>query len=286
MNEKDYEYLTVLSETGNITRAAEQLYVTQAALSKRIKALEAELGRELFVRGHQGVHLTPAGEIVLKHVSEASASIENMKYRLESMEHEVCGTLRAGIPINYSFYCLPDLLDAYYKKYPRVRLQITTGQSRRLYNMMLEGQLDAAILRGDFTWDGLQYLISQERICIVRNQELADIPLEKLMYIDCNTDANQNLLLSRWMRENNISSSSSSIFMDNIPACMEIVKRGLGWSLVPEIALKDYDGCVTPCYLSNGEPLIRRSYLLCQPYAGELSQIRAFADLLRDMSRT
>lgn len=72
MDEKDFELLCILDETGNITKAANRLYITQSALSKRIKAMEAELGTELLIRSRQGIHFTPAGEVVLKHARAAS----------------------------------------------------------------------------------------------------------------------------------------------------------------------------------------------------------------------
>ena len=62
MDEKDYELLHALDETRNITHAADKLYMTQSALSKRIKALEQELGVEIVLRSRQGIRFTPAGE--------------------------------------------------------------------------------------------------------------------------------------------------------------------------------------------------------------------------------
>ena len=61
MDEKDYELLHALDETRNITHAADKLYMTQSALSKRIKALEQELGVEIVLRSRQGIRFTPAG---------------------------------------------------------------------------------------------------------------------------------------------------------------------------------------------------------------------------------
>ena len=62
MDEKDYELLHALDETRNITHAADKLYMTQSALSKRIKALEQELGVKLLDRHNRPFSLTPAGE--------------------------------------------------------------------------------------------------------------------------------------------------------------------------------------------------------------------------------
>ena len=58
MDEKDFELLSVLNETRNITKAAERLFMTQSALSKRIKAIEKDLEIEMLLRSRQGIHFT------------------------------------------------------------------------------------------------------------------------------------------------------------------------------------------------------------------------------------
>ena len=65
MDERDFELLTALDKTKNITHAADLLYVTQSSLSKRINAIEQELDIKLLIRSRQGIHFTPEGEIVL-----------------------------------------------------------------------------------------------------------------------------------------------------------------------------------------------------------------------------
>ena len=79
MDEKDYELLHALDETRNITHAADKLYMTQSALSKRIKALEQELGVEIVLRSRQGIRFTPAGEQVLLHSAAAAREMEKMR---------------------------------------------------------------------------------------------------------------------------------------------------------------------------------------------------------------
>ena len=138
MDEKDYELLHALDETRNITHAADKLYMTQSALSKRIKALEQELGVEIVLRSRQGIRFTPAGEQVLLHSAAAAREMEKMRRQLASIQGEACGTLRAGISVNFSYYCLPEVLTEYHKAYPKVRLDIATGHSRNIYQQMLD----------------------------------------------------------------------------------------------------------------------------------------------------
>lgn len=154
MDEKDYELLHALDETRNITHAADKLYMTQSALSKRIKALEQELGVEIVLRSRQGIRFTPAGEQVLLHSAAAAREMEKMRRQLASIQGEACGTLRAGISVNFSYYRLPEVLTEYHRAYPKVRLDIATGHSRNIYQQMLDLSLDVAVLRGEYPWDG------------------------------------------------------------------------------------------------------------------------------------
>ena len=74
---------------------------------------------------------------------------------------------------------------------------------------------------------------------------------------------------------------TGSFVVDNITACLEMVKRGLGWALMPEIALDNFDGCVRPCTFENGEPFLRRTYIFCQRDAAALPQVQLFMDMLK-----
>ena len=282
MDEKDFEILSTLNETRNITRAAEQLYITQSALSKRIKAIEKELGIEMLIRSRQGIRFTPAGEAVLTHSTCAAREMELMRRHIYTMNEEICGTLNTGISINFALYKLPDILADYHKKYPKVNLQITTGQSRHLYRQMLDGSLDIAVLRGEYPWDGIQFLLSQENICLVYNQEYEGTPLSDYLYISHKTDIYQSAMMTRWMHEQNLNPRTNGVCVDSITACTEMVKRGIGWGLLPEIALQNFHGCKKPCTFTDGEPFIRRTYILCQREAVELPQVNAFMEILKN----
>ncbi len=281
MDEKDFEMLRILKETGNITHAADRLYITQSALSKRIKTVERELGIEMFLRSRQGIRLTPAGEIVLAHSIEAAQEMEKMRNQINQMQDEICGSLNAGISVNFAQYTLPDLLAAYHRQYSKVNLHITTGRSQALYRQMLDGTLDLAVLRGEYEWDGVQILLSQEHICLIYANEYDNVPLSEYLYVNHNTDLAQSAMMTRWINEQGLNPRKNSFCVDNVTTCVEMVRRGLGWGLLPEIALGTFDGCIRPCTFENGEPLIRRTYVLCQKEAFSLPQVKKFIEILR-----
>ena len=281
MDEKDYELLHALDETRNITHAADKLYMTQSALSKRIKALEQELGVEIVLRSRQGIRFTPAGEQVLLHSAAAAREMEKMRRQLASIQGEACGTLRAGISVNFSYYRLPEVLTEYHKAYPKVRLDIATGHSRNIYQQMLDSSLDVAVLRGEYPWDGTQFLLSQENICFICSEENKDRPISDYLYIDHSSDATISAQMARWRYENGVTNDAGNFVVDNIMVCREMVERGLGWALMPEVALDGFKGSVKPCTFENGEPFVRRTYIFCQRDASALPQVQLFMDMLK-----
>jgi len=149
---------------------------------------------------------------------------------------------------------------------------------------MLDGSLDIAVLRGEYLWDGIQFLLSQENICMVCSREHARTPLSDYLYISHKTDTIQSAMIARWMHEHKLDPRSSGFCVDSISTCAEMVKRGLGWGLLPEIALEHFDGHIEPCIFQNGEPFTRRTYIFCQREATELPQVKAFMEQLK-MSR-
>ncbi len=281
MDEKDFELLYALNKTKNITKAADQLFITQSTLSKRIMNIEKELDTQILIRSHSGVHFTPAGEKVLAHCRKAQAELETLRQSLNSMSTEICGTLNAGFSINYAMYTLPDVLAAYHRKFPKVKLHIKTDQSRHLYKQMTDGTLDIAVLRGEYIWNGPKFLLEQENICLIYNEEYKDVPLSDYMYIDRNTDSEHAGQISIWLKEQGLNPSGSDFRMDNISTCVEMVRRGLGWALVPEIALSHFNGIIKPCLFKNGETMSRRTYAICQPEVISLPQVEAFLNEIK-----
>lgn len=281
MDEKDFALLRALKECGNITHAADRLYLTQSALSKRIKGIERELDCELIIRTRKGVRLTPAGELALERTSRASEELDALRHDLASLQGEVRGTLRAGFSVNYAFIHLPDLIAEYRRRYPLVQLNIVTARSRELFADMQNGKLDLIVLRGEYPWDGMRYLLAQEYICSCRSRELQDVPLSDLTYINHLTDITHTALMTRWLRENDLANNSNRIDVSDLMTCLELVRRGIGWALLPEIVLDSFDGIKEPCTFANGEPFTRRMYVDCQKESANLPQVQALLDLIK-----
>lgn len=282
MDERDFELLITLKETGNITHAADRLYITQSSLSKRILAIEKELNTCILLRSRLGVHFTPEGEIVLKRVSEVACLMDIMRNELENQKGYVCGTLNVGVSINYALYHLPELLASYHQKYPHVTTRISTDQSRNLYRQIVNNKIDAAIIRGEYDWKGEKILLNRENVCAIRSLNDANRSLHCLPYIGRKTDLQFEREISQWVHEKHLQLKHSGIFVDDITTCVKMVQRGLGWSIVPDICLKNFDGIIEPLTFDNGEPFVRSTYIMYNNNVTELPQVNAFIELLKN----
>lgn len=281
MNERDFELLDVLSKTQNITKAANELFVTQSSLSKRIQAIEDELGITLLIRSRQGIHFTADGEEVLIHTQRAAAELTAMRQNLEATRGYICGTLNAGVSINYALYRFPKLLAEYRKQFPHVNTHIITDQSRKIYLQLSEGDIDIAIIRGEYPWKDNKILLERENICVICNSKDEGRPLRDIPYIARKTDSTLNREITQWFHENNMQAERSGIYVDNITTCVEMVNNGLGWAIVPEICLKNFKGSIRPLYFDNGEPFVRSTYLMYSDQVLALPQVEAFINIMR-----
>lgn len=282
MDVQDFQLLSVLERTRNITHAADELYITQSSVSKRIRQLERELNVTLFLRSRQGIAFTPAGEIVMRHTNNILRELELMQQKLVDASGTVAGTLRAGISINYAMYRLADQLANYNQRYPAVDTQIITANSQKIYSMLLSGQIDVAILRGEHgEWRGERILLERERVCAIVSSKNAGLALQDLPQIHRHTDVDMEREITQWLRENKIPSSKRRIQVNSTHTCVTMVERGLGWGIVPEICLDNFTGQRRPLYFANGEPLMRSTYLMYSPQALALPQVKTFISCIR-----
>ena len=278
MTERDFEILEVLNKTKNITHAADLLYINQSALSKRIIAIEEELGVTLMIRSRQGIHFTAEGEKVLYYTQEAKKLLELMREDLKDSNTKISGTLRAGISINYSQYNLPQILSEYKKKFPNVTTHITTEYSRNIF-------FKIAIVRGEFPWNENKILLEEENICLIYNNQDIGKNLSELQYIGRKTDTTFEREIAQWLRENDLKIKKDGIYVDNINTCVEMVKQGLGWAIVPEICLKNFKGQIKPLIFKNGQSFTRSTYLLYSNSVAKLPQVREFIKIIQNRNK-
>lgn len=281
MDEKDFEVLSDLAKTRNITKSAQRLYTTQSALTKRVQKLEDELGTQLFFRTKKGLVMTPVLEEILPHLNTITNAVETIRSLCASGQGEIGGTLSLGISSNYARYRLPEVLEEYIAKYPKVEIHINSHRSPALYKSLQEGTISVAIIRGEYPWADGDIVLSEEPICLAVAKEREHTPLDQLPYIARETDAGYISDLSRWRNENGLRPAKSDLVISDVPAVVTLVERGMGWAVLPAIALGNFKGVVRPLKFKSGKPFIRRTHILYRAGHYDLPQVRAFIDIVQ-----
>lgn len=151
-----------VAETLNFRRAAEKLHLAQPALSAQIKALEGELGVQLFHRTTRSVELTQAGRVMLEEAGAVLAAASQAEQRVKRAEAGLVGVLRLGLIAPTANAWLADILRRFRHQFPGVQLSIfdltTPEQLERLH----AGELDAGLLRPPVSFPELEYKLVEE----------------------------------------------------------------------------------------------------------------------------
>jgi DNA-binding transcriptional LysR family regulator len=135
-----------VAETGAITEAAEQIGVTQPALSRRLQQLEEHLGVALLVRGRKGVTLTEIGRLVYSEAQGIVARYEQMRETVASHQRLEGGTVRIGGGATAVSYILPEAIAAFQTAHPQVRFQLREAGSSEIADDVITGQLELGVV--------------------------------------------------------------------------------------------------------------------------------------------
>ena len=140
------QYFVAVAEARHFTRAADLVHVAQPSLSQQIKALERELGADLFLRARGNITLTDAGEALLPLARRILADADTARHEVQELVQLRCGRVRLGATPSLCTGLLPDVLRAFHDRYPGIRLMIEEGGSHDLVRELARGALDLALV--------------------------------------------------------------------------------------------------------------------------------------------
>lgn len=138
--------ISVIARHKHMTRAAEELGVTQPALSAAVRKLEEELGTTLFHRTGHGVELTEAGRVFIEHSGITLRAAEGTKEAVRSLVGLETGSIRVGAGATATGYLLPSAIQAVRAQYPGLRFSIREAGSSQVAAGVLSGELDLGIV--------------------------------------------------------------------------------------------------------------------------------------------
>lgn len=146
MNFYQLKYFKKVAETRSISRASEELLLTQPAVSKQMKALEEELGEKIFDRIGKKVFLTRAGEVLYTYSERILRSVQEAKTAVKDMSAECSGELVIGTSDHISLHRLPDILKKYTSAFPKVDLRLRCHRSETILDMVNKNLVDLGVI--------------------------------------------------------------------------------------------------------------------------------------------
>jgi DNA-binding transcriptional LysR family regulator len=279
MDEQDWILLKTLHREKNITRTAQKLYITQPALTYRIKHLEEKFRVKLVLRTKRGIDFTPEGEYLLSHAQTMLSRLQEVRDTILDMGHEVRGSLRLGVSSNYALYRLPKLLKLFLEDYPEVKVNVNTGWSSRIVKLKESKEVQIGIIRGEHNWHGQKLLLNEEKLCIISKTPIEMEILPSLQRISYKTDISLRNNIETWWRERFKEPSIVSMTVDRIETCKEMVRFGLGYAIIPKLVLGNTENLFTIDI--EEDRTFRKTWLIYDQSAYELTTLKEFLNFMK-----
>ena len=239
-----YRIFYVVANNKNITKASEELNISQPAISKSIKNLEKQLGGELFVRTKRGVILTEEGKEFYNYIKQAIEYINNAENKFTDLMNLETGSIRIGISTTLTKEFLLPYLEEFHEKYPKIDIQIDTNVSAELLSKLRNGLLDIVILHlADRNYGDDIEITKCKKItdCFAVNKKYKDLIDKDLSIKDLNNyplilqpkGANTRAFLDNFTREYGVT-LTPNMELAGYTLVVEFTKIGLGIGYVNE----------------------------------------------------
>ncbi|PJX14592.1 LysR family transcriptional regulator [Halomonas sp. 141] len=250
MDTQSLQAFLAVAQTQSFSRAAEQLHLTQPAVSKRIATLEELLGTRLFDRIGRKITLTEAGNLLLPRAQRILFTVDDSRRALANLSGQVGGKLTLATSHHIGLHRLPPLLKLYTQRHPEVALDLRFLDSELAYQGVVDGTLEMAIVTlAPHPVEQLQVVeLWRDRLCFVcakdhtlaqRSRTQATLSLAELCEVNCVMPGaktfTHTLIGQRFQAAGlTLPVSMSTNYLETLKMMCSV---GLGWSLLPESML-------------------------------------------------
>ncbi|MBP2077050.1 LysR family transcriptional regulator [Oceanobacillus polygoni] len=284
MNHQDWEMLAALYSTENITKAAEQLFLSQPTLTSRMQKLEEHYGIKLIIRKRRGVTFTPEGEQLAQHAQNMLREQRKIEEKIHNMKNQVTGTLRVGVSNFFALNKMPKLLRLFKKEYPNVECQMVTGWSSEMHRLILNNEVHISFIKGDYPWKEKKELLYEEEVCIASPWDFKWEDLPRMPRIDYHTDEHMKSMVDEWWYHNYSQSPNITIQVNQVETCKEMIINGLGYAIIANLVVRpNSDLFIKPIYHPSGEPIIRKTWMYYHEDALQMNIVRAFIRFIQTL---
>ena len=142
----------------NFTKAAEELFITQPAVTKHIHEVETFYKCKLFERNGTKIKLTTAGLILLNHTEKIFNIYGDVEFDLAAINENIKGTIKLGASTTVAQYVLPKYLALFKQKFPDITIELTDGNTEYIENLLAENKIDLGIVEGQSKRQHIKYV--------------------------------------------------------------------------------------------------------------------------------
>lgn len=269
INYETYKIFYNVANTKSISKSAEELCISQPAVSWQIKNLENQIGCTLFTRTKKGVTLTKEGEILFEYVKKGIEAFSNGENILTNYKNLEVGTIRIGASTTVCRYCVMPYLEKFHKLYPNIDIQIVNTLTENLLEYLHNGTLDLLVLNmpmKEYKDLNITKLMDVQDT-FVANKEYYDLTKGKLNINELKnyplliqkSPSNTRAYLDAYLKENNVSiTPKMEIVSYNL--IMDFAASGFGIAYATkEFVTNELDN--KKLYEIKVEPRVKKRYI-------------------------
>ncbi|WP_223593307.1 LysR family transcriptional regulator [Neobacillus bataviensis] len=280
-----------VADKRNFSRAAEELHMTQPAVSQQIQQLEKYIGATLLLRTNKSVQLTKAGEIVYLHAKEITGLYKRMSMLVNELNNEPTGLLKIGASYTFGEYVLPHILAKMKNLYPNIIPSVQIGNTRDIAQAIISHEIDVGIVEGEisnrnlnvktFSKD-LMYIVAGGNHPIFSEEEVTRGQLEQENWIvreegSGTRDATDKLFQTLQIRPSKLMEFGSTQLIK------EAVEAGLGISYLSELTVKKERILGTIQVLNvKGTPIKRNFSIITESAEFQTKSMNLFIKLIEN----
>lgn len=290
MDQQLLVFVTV-ADRQSFSRAAEELHMTQPAVSHYIQSLERTLGTRLLERNNKYVRLNKAGEIVYHHAREILGLYTRMHNLVGDLMNTPSGHLSIGASYTYGEYVLPHVIARLRGLYPLITPTVTIHNSRVIAELVANRQLDVGILEAEYVDDKMSvepiaddrmYLIVAPGHRFARQEQVSPAELAQETWIVREEGSGTREATEKMFRQLQIAPAKLMEF-GSTQVIKESVEAGLGISLLSYWAIRKERKLGTLCTVkAPGTPVTRDFSMVTKSNPFHTKALEIFMDLIRD----
>ncbi|MBX2943403.1 MAG: LysR family transcriptional regulator [Cyclobacteriaceae bacterium] len=231
----------IVAYHASFTKAAEQLYISQPAVSKAIRNLEDEYKRTFFLRKRSSIELTEDGKAFLVYVDRILSIFAEMEEQFINQKEALPTAISFGVSTTLANYIIPKIIANFRLQYPKINFEIKSGNSEEIENLILNQQLDFGITEGNNTNRKLQFkkfikdeivLVTNANNVSIKNDTIDIKTLSTLPFIERESGSGTREMIYEFLKKSKIKKLNTVVTLNSTEAIKHFLYYSNSYALV------------------------------------------------------